>query len=144
MNLLRQLQHLAIVVPHPQPNHCAAVLFQRVLCMQMKLQPLHEFIHTLGPMPPLAHLHTYVSRMKEQGWNVWRIVKKALETGHLQADLCAMLQMPVCPPPPSVMARIQCFVSEHAFHSWQCKAALIKIRLWAHQCLMKTVPLKSP
>lgn len=74
---------------------CVVLTSQVVWCVQKPLKPLHEFIHTLGPMPPLSHLHTYISRMKEQGWNVWRIVKKALDTGHLEADLCSLLQMPV-------------------------------------------------
>jgi hypothetical protein len=69
--------------------------------VQVQLKPLHEFINTLGPMPPMAHVHTYISRLKEQGWNVWRIVKRAADFGHMDADLTALLRMPVRPHPPA-------------------------------------------
>jgi hypothetical protein len=64
--------------------------------MQEKLQVLHEFVTTLGPLPPQAAMYTYVSRLREQGWNVWKTVQKALKCGaHLEAELSSVLRLPV-------------------------------------------------
>lgn len=45
------------------------------------LTPLHVFIDTLGPPPSQQVLSTYVNRLREQGWNVWKAVQKALDCG---------------------------------------------------------------
>jgi hypothetical protein len=45
------------------------------------LTPLHELIRTLGPLPPLQALNTYVMRLREHGWNAWQVVQKAIQCG---------------------------------------------------------------
>jgi hypothetical protein len=52
--------------------------------------PLGEFVTRLGPAPPAVTLVTYLQRLKEQGWDVSRTVRKlhlcgALKAGGLQA-----------------------------------------------------------
>ena len=48
------------------------------------LMPLHVFIKTLGPPPPLQQLNTYVMRLREHGWNVWKTVQRAVRCGAIK------------------------------------------------------------
>ena len=60
------------------------------------LQPLHLFIRTLGPPPPLQALNTYVMRLREHGWNIWRLVQKAVQCGaHLDATVASVVRLQV-------------------------------------------------
>ena len=52
--------------------------------MKTPLVPLHVFIKTLGPPPPLQQLNTYVMRLREHGWNVWKIVQRAVRCGAIE------------------------------------------------------------
>lgn len=64
--------------------------------VKLPLHVLHEFITTLGPLPPQTAMHTYVNRLREHGWNVWRTVQKALKCGaHLDAEVSGVLRLPV-------------------------------------------------
>ena len=45
------------------------------------LTPLHLFIKTLGPLPPTQALTTYINRLRENGFNMWKTVQKAIDCG---------------------------------------------------------------
>ncbi len=70
------------------------------------LTPLGEFITKLGRPAGKTALHTYLMRLREQGWDVSQTVKKALHCGaslekevvaHLNL-LAALMQSTACCP----------------------------------------------
>lgn len=63
------------------------------------LTPLHTFIKTLGPPPSQQVLSTYVNRLREQGWNVWKAVQKAVDCGAaVDSEISRVVRIHVCRP----------------------------------------------
>ena len=69
------------------------------------LVPLGDFITKLGRPAVKTALHTYLMRLREQGWDVSQTVKKALRCGAtldkevLLCNLCCPLSRPIHPTP---------------------------------------------
>lgn len=63
--------------------------------VKQPLQLLHVFIKTLGPLPGREAMSTYVMRLREHGWNVWKTVQKALHCGaHLDHEIANIVRLP--------------------------------------------------
>jgi hypothetical protein len=64
--------------------------------LKKPLIPLHVFIKAVGPLPPLQALNTYVMRLREHGWNVWKPIQKALQCGaHMDATVARVVRLSV-------------------------------------------------
>jgi hypothetical protein len=80
------------------------------------LIPLHVFIKALGPLPPLQALNTYVMRLREHGWNVWKPIQKALQCGaHMDAAVARVVRLSVRSIP-SDSARLMTASMPPSFH----------------------------